>query len=60
MITFLLLISAGNSKPTAETLLQIRKKYGIDLNWLLVDEIEQDYIQKQEHFNVKKGCTHAN
>lgn len=33
-------IEKGNSKPSADTLIALRIKYGFDLNWLLVEEIQ--------------------
>ncbi|MDB5055517.1 MAG: hypothetical protein JWM44_3567 [Bacilli bacterium] len=45
-------IEKNNSKPSADTLIAIWKKYGVDLNWLLIDELEQSYIQNQDHLNI--------
>ncbi|MNW32993.1 Antitoxin PezA [compost metagenome] len=38
-------IEKGNSKPSADTLIALRTKYGFDLNWLLVEGIQKSSDQ---------------
>lgn len=33
-------IEKGNSKPSADTLIALRTKYGFDLNWLLIEGVQ--------------------
>jgi transcriptional regulator with XRE-family HTH domain len=44
-------IEKGNSKPSADTLIALRIKYGFDLNWLLVEE-----VQKQPNCSEEKNA----
>ncbi|WP_281889561.1 helix-turn-helix domain-containing protein [Paenibacillus sp. YYML68] len=34
-------IEKGNSKPSADTLIALRNKYGFDLNWLLIEGVQK-------------------
>lgn len=45
-------IEKGNSNPSAETMISIRNKYNVDLNWLLTGDSDQgdtyeDYYEKK-------------
>lgn len=44
-------IEQGNSKPSADTLLALRIKYGFDLNWLL----EEGRQTSSDSFQLERG-----
>lgn len=42
-------IEMGNSNPSAETLISIRARYNVDLNWLLTGVDSVDGITYEDH-----------